>query len=97
MIIVLIGYMASGKSTIGRILADKLNYSFIDLDDYIEEKEQTSVSEIFKSKGEIYFRKLETTSLQALLNNKDNLVLSLGGGTPCYSCLLYTSPSPRDA
>ncbi len=83
--VVLIGYMASGKSTLGRILAKKINYDFIDLDDYIEEKEKRSVSDIFKSKGEIYFRKMETLYLKELLNNKTKLVLSLGGGTPCYS------------
>ena len=85
MIVVLIGYMASGKSTLGRILANKLNYDFIDLDDYIEEKEQLLVSDIFKSKGELYFRKMETLYLKELLDNKTKLVLSLGGGTPCYS------------
>lgn len=82
--VILIGYMASGKSSVGRILANKLHYEFIDLDDYIEEKEQSSVADIFKSKGEIYFRKLETVYLKAILENKDNVVLSLGGGTPCY-------------
>lgn len=85
MIVVLIGYMASGKSTLGRVLATKLNYSFIDLDDYIEEKENMSVSNIFKSNGEIYFRRIETLYLKELLNTKKDVVLSLGGGTPCYS------------
>lgn len=85
MIVVLIGYMASGKSTLGRILANKLNYAFIDLDDYIQDEENTSISDIFKSKGEIYFRSIETKYLKVLLNDKNNLVLSLGGGTPCYS------------
>lgn len=82
--VILIGYMASGKSTIGKILANKLHYDFIDLDDYIEKEEQTSIVNIFKSKGEIYFRKLETAHLKAILRNKNNVVLSLGGGTPCY-------------
>jgi shikimate kinase len=85
MIVVFIGYMASGKSTLGKVLAQKLNYSFIDLDDYIEEKENTSVSNIFKTKGEIYFRKAETLHLKSILKSKNNIVLSLGGGTPCYS------------
>jgi len=85
MVIVLLGYMASGKSTIGKILAKKLNYTFIDLDDYIEEKENLTVPEIFKQKGEIYFRKLETNYLKELLSLSNNVVLSLGGGTPCYS------------
>ena len=84
MIIVLIGYMASGKSTIGRILSSKLNYRFIDLDDFIESKENLPISEIFKTKGEIYFRKLESEYLNLLINEYDDVVLSLGGGTPCY-------------
>lgn len=85
MILVLIGYMASGKSTLGKVLATKLNYSFIDLDDYIEEEEKKSVNDIFKTKGEIYFRRQETNYLKNILSSKNNLVLSLGGGTPCYS------------
>ena len=85
MIVVLIGYMASGKSTLGRVLTKKLDYNFIDLDDYIEEKENASISEIFKTKGEIYFRKKETHYLNEILNSKSKLILSLGGGTPCYS------------
>lgn len=85
MILVLIGYMASGKSTLGKVLATKLNYNFIDLDDYIEKTEKSSVSDIFKTKGEIYFRSIETNYLKYILSSKNNLVLSLGGGTPCYS------------
>lgn len=84
MIVVLLGYMASGKSTIGKILAKKLNYQFMDLDAYIEQKEQNSVKDIFRNKGEIYFRKKESLYLNELINCKENLVLSLGGGTPCY-------------
>ena len=76
--------MASGKSTLGRVLTKKLDYNFIDLDDYIEEKEKTSINEIFKTKGEIYFRKKETQYLNDLLDSETKLVLSLGGGTPCY-------------
>lgn len=82
--IVLLGYMASGKSAVGRILSEKLNIQFIDLDSFIEEKEQLSISEIFETKGEIYFRKIEGIYLQELLNSKESTVISLGGGTPCY-------------
>ncbi|WP_147677505.1 shikimate kinase [Algibacter pacificus] len=85
MIIVLMGYMASGKSTIGKRLAKKLEYNFVDLDDLIEAKEQASVSEVFKEKGEIYFRKQEAIYLRELLQTKENIILSVGGGTPCYS------------
>jgi len=83
--IVLLGYMASGKSTIGKILAEKMQISFIDLDAYIEEKEKMSVSDVFKEKGEIYFRKQEHVYLKELLDKKEDFVLSLGGGTPCYA------------
>ena len=85
MTVVLIGYMASGKTSVGKILAQKLNYRFIDLDDFIEEKEHASIKEIFNNKGEIYFRKVETQYLKELLVLKDeNIVLSLGGGAPCF-------------
>ncbi len=89
--------MASGKSTLGRILAKKLDYDFIDLDDYIEHREKTSISAIFKTKGEIYFRKKETQYLNDLLNTKTKLILSLGGGTPCYSGNMETILNANDA
>ncbi len=82
--IVLLGYMASGKSAVGRILSEKLNIQFIDLDSFIEDKEQLSISQIFETKGEIYFRKIEGIYLYELLNSKEKVVISLGGGTPCY-------------
>jgi shikimate kinase len=84
MIIVLLGYMGSGKSTIGKELATVLNYRFLDLDDYISEKESATIPELFQSKGEIYFRKKESQYLGELLKSAENLVLALGGGTPCY-------------
>jgi len=82
--IVLLGYMGSGKSTIGKELANKIQYKFVDLDHYIEIKENKSVSEIFAEKGEIYFRKIETKYLKALFNHHHDIVIALGGGTPCY-------------
>lgn len=85
MIIVLLGYMGSGKSTLGKELASVLNYKFLDLDDFISEKENTTITDLFQSKGEIYFRKKETFYLEEIINQSDNIVLSLGGGTPCYS------------
>lgn len=85
MIVVLLGYMGSGKSTIGRALAEKLDLSFLDLDSYIESKQKDSVSTIFKSKGEVYFRNIEATAVKELCQQKHELVLALGGGTPCYS------------
>ena len=82
--IVLLGYMASGKSAVGKGLTKKINIQFIDLDSFIEEREQLSIVQIFETKGEIYFRKKEGEYLQELLNLKENSVISLGGGTPCY-------------
>lgn len=76
--------MGSGKSSIGKVVADKLNYEFIDLDMYISEKLNSSVLELFEKKGELYFRKMEHQFLQEILNSDENIVLSLGGGTPCY-------------
>ncbi|MBC2845923.1 shikimate kinase [Winogradskyella flava] len=84
MIVVLMGYMGSGKSTIGKKLATLLNYDFLDLDDFISENENSSILSIFKEKGEIYFRKKETESLKEIIDSKENVVLGLGGGTPCY-------------
>jgi len=82
--IALMGYMGSGKSVIGTILADKLGILYTDLDCFIEEKEQLSIAEIFETKGEIYFRKIEATYLEELLNQSNDAIISLGGGTPCY-------------
>jgi shikimate kinase len=82
--VVLIGYMASGKSAVGKLLAKKLNIQYIDLDNFIEKKEELTISEIFKTKGEIYFRKKEGEYLKEILKLNENLVISLGGGTPCY-------------
>jgi shikimate kinase len=83
--IIVLGYMASGKSTISKILANRLEIDFIDLDTYIAKKEDNTIKEIFSSKGEIYFRKIENKYLNELLNNSKNFVLALGGGTPCYA------------
>ena len=84
MILVLMGYMGSGKSTLGRKLSEILGFSFIDLDDFITTNESMEIKEIFNKKGEIYFRKKETEYLTKLLEENNDLVLSLGGGTPCY-------------
>ena len=71
--------MGVGKSTIGKILAKKLAFDFKDIDDLIEEKEKSSISQIFKKKSEHYFRKIENEiSLKELKNTKT--VISLGGG-----------------
>ncbi len=82
--IVLVGYMGSGKTTVGEILAKKLNATFIDLDKNIEENTGKSIPEIFSEKGEIFFRKKENECLIDVLNTQNNFILSTGGGTPCY-------------
>ena len=76
--------MGSGKTTIGKVLSKRLNSNFLDLDDYIEEAEGMSVREIFKNRGEVYFRKKETDYLREVLERDENIVLSVGGGTPCF-------------
>ena len=81
--IFLVGFMGSGKSTFGKKLANKLEYKFIDLDDYIEEKYNTTIREIFETKGEDYFRKIERKSLLEAIEF-DDVVISAGGGTPCF-------------
>lgn len=96
--IILLGYMGSGKSTLGRKLSESLEYPFIDLDDYIEKHEQSTISEIFKSKGEIYFRKKEHEYLKTILETETNSILALGGGTPCYAnnmALIKTYPETK--
>ena len=82
--IILLGYMGSGKTTLGEAIAHLKNIPFIDLDSYIAEGEKLSVQEIFSSKGEIYFRKKEALYLQEVLQKEEDMVLSLGGGTPCF-------------
>ncbi len=77
--IAIIGFMGVGKTSIGKKLSDELNYEFIDTDQIIEKNENQSITNIFKTKGEDYFRKQENQILKNLLN-KDKLILSCGGG-----------------
>lgn len=81
----IIGYMGSGKSTLGKALAERKGIAFYDLDAYIEKVEGQTITDIFQSKGEIYFRNLEHRTLKQLLDKEEDFVLSLGGGTPCYA------------
>ena len=82
MLIFLVGYMGSGKSSFGKKLSLKLQIDFIDLDNYIEEKCQMSIQELFDKKGEAHFRILEDEALK-ILAKKDNLVIATGGGAAC--------------
>ena len=85
MIIVLLGYMGCGKSTVGQRLAEKLEFNFLDLDEFVEQKQQATISELFDSKGELFFRNIEAQAVKQLCNESDSLILALGGGTPCYA------------
>ena len=78
--ITLIGMMGSGKTTIGKILSEQTGISAIDLDDFIENKENKSISEIFKTKGEQYFRTVEAITIKELTQTTSSQILSLGGG-----------------
>ncbi len=81
--IFIIGFMGAGKTTLGKKLAAKLEYDFIDLDDFIQQKEGMSISDIFLELGENSFRNMESENLR-LLGNIQNTLISVGGGTPCY-------------
>lgn len=83
MLIFLTGFMGSGKTTAGRLLAEDLDYDFADLDELIEAKEGKAVTEIFAEKGEEYFRETEAEVLNSLLG-RTKLVVALGGGTACF-------------
>jgi shikimate kinase len=78
----LIGFMGSGKTTIGKKLAAKLGVGFIDLDAAIEEIEGMYIRDIIETKGESYFRKVESDTLRRL--DLVDKVISTGGGTPCF-------------
>ena len=77
--ITLCGMMGSGKTSIGKILANKLNYNFIDVDKMIEKVAKKSINKIFEDEGEVYFRALEEKITINILSNKKTIV-SLGGG-----------------
>lgn len=81
--IYLIGYMASGKTNLGREMAEVAGFSFIDLDELFEEKYKVSILEFFEKYGEDLFRKFEQ---EILLETAaiDNAIISTGGGTPCF-------------
>jgi len=81
--VILIGYMAVGKSSIGKSLAAKMGLQFIDLDKYIVEQCGKSIPLIFEEDGEEVFRELERSALHAM-HDLENAVVATGGGTPCF-------------
>ena len=82
--IFLVGYMASGKSSLGRALAEQLGCEFIDLDQYIEQQEKTTIPSLFETRGEKAFRLLERQAIIDLAG-RQNVVVATGGGAACYS------------
>lgn len=80
--VILIGFMGSGKSSIGRKLSYRLQRTFIDTDKQIEREQDVSIREIFAQSGEEAFRKMETVYLEELLDNCRNQIISTGGGLP---------------
>ncbi len=98
-----IGFMGSGKSTLGKRIATKLNLNFIDLDAQIEEQEKASIAQLFEKYGEAEFRKIEQKHLHET-KHLTNIVIATGGGTPCFfdnldwmnanglTCYLYLPP-----
>lgn len=84
MIIILVGMPGSGKTTIGKILSEKLNYTFMDTDEIISNNENMTVEEIFSYKGEEYFRKLECKIIDDTMCI-DKRVISTGGGLPVFN------------
>ena len=95
-LIFLVGFMGSGKSHEGKLLAQQTGLPFVDLDTWIEEKEGKSIAEIFRTSGEAYFRECESKSLREMKNvfsasdvaligsNRISGIVSTGGGAPCF-------------
>ncbi len=81
--VMLIGYMGAGKTSVGKVLAQRLGMQFYDLDWYIEERYRKKICEIFAERGEDGFRQLERKMLHEVAEF-ENIVLALGGGTPCF-------------
>jgi shikimate kinase len=102
----LVGFMGAGKSTVGRMLADRLGKSFVDLDDRIEERAGATISEIFEAQGEEGFRVLESEAV-ASVAEEDDAVVACGGGAVLsdenrrvmrdLGCVVYLAVTPEIA
>lgn len=79
--IILTGFMGAGKTTVGRLLAEQLGWTFLDLDRHLEVRAGATVAELFSTHGEAHFRRLESSALAGALAQQ-RVVLALGGGTP---------------
>ena len=90
--IYLVGFMGSGKSTVGRLLADRIGWPFFDLDEEIEARERTAIADIFATRGEAEFRRIEAAALARHVRAVETglpAVMALGGGA-------FVSPANRD-
>lgn len=105
MLFFLNGFMGSGKSHWGKIWAAEFKLAFVDLDEVIQMEEGSSVVDIFESKGEEYFRRVEAKTLREVSEQK-NTIIACGGGTPCFhdnmkwmndkGISVYISATPED-
>lgn len=83
-LIFLVGMMGSGKTTLGRQLAERLGYTFVDLDEYLEQREGKTITQLFEQEGQERFRELERQALEAVVQEYEQAVVATGGGTPCF-------------
>ncbi|MBS4014193.1 MAG: AAA family ATPase [Bacteroidetes bacterium] len=81
--IFLIGFMGSGKSSLGKRLARRVGFDFLDLDNFIEEKTSKKIPNIIENNGEDVFRQIERDALLSM-SDYDNIIIATGGGTPCF-------------
>ena len=84
-LIFICGFMGCGKTTQGKKLAKELGYYFIDLDDYISNQRDITITDLFKEVGEDEFRKIETKALQECIQDNVKALIAVGGGTPCFN------------
>jgi shikimate kinase len=82
---IIVGMPGCGKSTMAKYLCSQTSLTFYDLDKEIENNEVKKIKEIFRDKGENYFRKVESIVLKKIIKEKENFILATGGGTPCFN------------
>jgi shikimate kinase len=79
------GFMGCGKTTLGKKIAKEIGFDFMDLDDYIVNKYNKSIIDLFKDVGEEEFRNIETIALKECTHNHTKILIATGGGTPCFN------------